>query len=66
MIKWKRSDDGYATSHCGQWKISPLYFGCVNPQWYELHHDGTKIGSMFETQRDAKTEADRRTVIEAL
>ena len=60
MIKWHRSVDGYVRSHCGRWKINPLYCGCINPQWFELYMDGAKVGgSWFETQRAAKEEADK-------
>lgn len=58
MIRWRRSNDSYATSHCGRWKISPLFWGCIHPQWFELRRDDVKIDSMFETQRAAKVMAD--------
>jgi len=58
-VKWKRSDDGYASSHCGRWKIVPLYCSCVKPQFFDLYRDGKKVRSMMASQREAKLEADR-------
>lgn len=58
-VKWKRSDDGYANSHCGHWKIVPLYCSCVKPQFFDLYRDGKKVRSMMASQREAKMAADR-------
>jgi len=65
-IKWKRSHEGFVDSHCGRWRISPLYCGCVNPQFYELRDNGKKVGSWYNTQADAKQKAHEKMVIESL
>jgi hypothetical protein len=67
MVRWNRSDEGFATSKCGRYKIEPLYWGCVRPQSYQLVRvvtwDGRitseRIGSFFATQRDAKEAANQ-------
>ena len=56
-IRWKRSQEGFADSHCGHWSIHPLYCSCVKPQFFDLYRDGKKIRSMLATQRAAKLEA---------
>jgi hypothetical protein len=56
-IRWKKSEDGYVTSHCGRWTISPLYWGCVNAQMYELSLDGVPVDRFCATQKEAKASA---------
>ena len=58
-IRWKRSNDGYAESHDGAWRIVPLYCGCTRPQDYELVRNGVVVATMCGTQRGAKDAADR-------
>lgn len=58
-IRWKRSNDGFVESHCGEWSIVPMYWGCVNPQVYNLLRRGEVVSGMCGTQRDAKEDADR-------
>lgn len=59
MIRWKRAQDGFVESHCGRWRIVPLYCGCVNPQAYKLKMNGEVVAWFCGTQRDAKAEAER-------
>lgn len=54
MIRWKRANDGFVESHCGRWRITPLYWGCVNPQSYELWRDDKKVEGHIATQAEAK------------
>lgn len=35
-VAWKRSSDGFCESADGKWHITPLYCGCVKPQFFEL------------------------------
>ncbi len=68
-IRWKRSDEGYVESHCGDWFINPLYCGTTRPVWYELRdcRDGRYIKrGTHETQADAKDEAERVLRVEGL
>lgn len=63
MIKWRRAQEGFVDSHDGQWKITPEYWSCVNPQAYSLSRkraDGKweRVASSCATQRDAKAEAE--------
>lgn len=53
VIRWKRSVDGYVESHCGRWRIRPLFWGRVNPQSFELLREGIVMGTR-NTQRAAK------------
>lgn len=57
-IRWKRSTEGYCDSHCGRWKITPLYCGRVKPQFFDLYRDGQKVALMLSSQRQAKDRAD--------
>lgn len=59
MISWKRANDGFVESHCGHWKITPLYWGCTRPQLFELWRDGKKVAGHCATQKEAKAEAKR-------
>jgi len=52
-IRWKRADDGFVSSHCGLWQITPKYGGLTRPESYELHFNGKVIGS-GATQRECK------------
>jgi hypothetical protein len=60
VVKWGRSEDGYVRSKCGRWQITPLFWGCVRPQQYQLKKDGELVGT-FPAQRDAKHHADYLT-----
>lgn len=53
-IKWGRSEDGYVDSKCRRYKIKPLYFGCVKPQWFEARYYAEVISRWCSTQREAK------------
>jgi hypothetical protein len=57
VIRWKRSSDGFAESHCGRWRITPEYWSCVEPQAFTLHRDGKIVARGCSTQRDAKDTA---------
>ena len=59
MIKWGRSQEGYVTSKCGRFEISPKFWGNANPTGYELTFCSQKIGDFeYETQAQAKEEAE--------
>lgn len=58
-VKWHPSDDGFVESHNGDWRIVPCYAGCTRPQDYQLWYSGKCIGSMFQTQREAKEYAEQ-------
>jgi hypothetical protein len=63
-IAWKPSEDGFAESKDGHWRIVPLHCGCVKPQWFELKRDGKVVSGWLNTQREAKDEADRLCSLE--
>jgi hypothetical protein len=58
-IRWKRANDDFVESHDGHWRITPLYWGCVSAQMYELWRDGKRVASHCSTQREAKEDAER-------
>lgn len=58
MIHWKRSREGFVESRCGRWKITPEYWGCVDPQAFTLHRDNTIVVRNCATQREAKQDAE--------
>lgn len=58
MIEWKRSNDGFAESKCGRYRITPLYFSCVKPQSFTLWRGSVRVVYMAGTQREAKQSAD--------
>lgn len=63
VILWKRSRDGFVESHCGEWRIVPLFCACTRPQDYELWRCGAvrhwKVAArMCGTQRGAKDAAE--------
>lgn len=67
MIQWHKSFEGHVSSYCGRFHISPLYWGCVNPQGYELHYRSKgglliKIPCNFDTQTQAKIAADKHFI----
>lgn len=64
-IRWKRPDDGFVESHCGHWKITPLYWGCTRAQMFELWRDGKKVTGYCSTQKEAKRDANRINRAEA-
>ena len=61
MIRWKRAKDDYVESYCGNWWVTPNYWGCTRPQSYTLMRkvDGHwKISDRdCATQREAKESA---------
>lgn len=66
MIRWKPADDGFVESHCGRWRITPIYGGGTRPESYSLFEVGadgrwTRRGWYEPTQREAKEHADRLT-----
>jgi hypothetical protein len=58
-VKWGRANDGFVSSKDGRWRITPLYCGCVNPQFYELWFNDKLVSGSNSTQREAKEEAER-------
>lgn len=58
-VRWKQAVEGFVHSHCGRWRIVPLYCGCTRPQMYELLRDDKVVSGSCSTQREAKDEADR-------
>ncbi len=56
-IRWKRSTGDYAESHCGRWRITPIYGGLTRPESYKLQLDGKVVGS-GQTQRECKAIAE--------
>jgi hypothetical protein len=60
MIRWKRANDGFVESHCGEWFITPLYCGCTRPQAFELRHKDNYAKALGEhqTQKEAKEWAE--------
>lgn len=60
-IRWKRSRDGFVESHCGEWRIVPLFCTCTRPQDYELWRRGKIAARMCGTQRGAKDAAEAIT-----
>jgi len=65
-IKWGKSSDGNVYSKCGEYQISPLYWGSCSAQGYELtvvnnrNDSGVKERLVFncDTQAEAKIKAD--------
>lgn len=58
VIRWGRSEDGFAESTDGWWRIVPSYAGCTRPQDYQLWHGSKLVGSLFATQQEAKEYAE--------
>jgi len=58
-INWGRSEEGYCTSKCGRFEISPLWCGRVKPIFWKLKDKktGRETQSCF-TQREAKLTAE--------
>lgn len=55
MIAWGKSDDGYCSSKCGRFHISPRWFGRVKPTCYRLLDRARNVKSeASKTQREAK------------
>jgi hypothetical protein len=52
-IRWKRSTGHFVESHCGRWRIEPIYGGLTRPESYVLRLDGKAIES-GSTQRECK------------
>jgi hypothetical protein len=59
LIKWRRSTGDHVESHCGRWRISPLYCGRTRPEAFLLWDHEKSVGE-FQTQRDAKADAQDR------
>jgi hypothetical protein len=57
-VDWRRSTGDYVESHCGRWRITPIYGGCTRPERYELRLDDRVVGG-GENQRECKEDADR-------
>ncbi len=65
MVYWGKSKDGHIESKCGEYTISPLYWGCCTAQGYELtvvnsvNSRGVKVRTTFnfDTQSEAKIKA---------
>lgn len=57
-IRWKKAVEHHVESHCDRFKITPLYWGGVDPVEYQLWFLGKKAG-LFSLQREAKAGADR-------
>jgi hypothetical protein len=59
-IQWTKSREGYCTSKCGRFSISPLWCGRVKPVFWHLRDNqtGRETRSAF-TQREAKATAQR-------
>lgn len=66
MIKWKRPNDGFCYSRDGEWRIVPLFCGCVKPQFFDLYYKNEKICSMLFTQREAKERAEEVLTLKML
>jgi len=58
MVKWNKSEDGYCESKCGRFKITPQWWGRVQPQEYKITDKVTEKKSAFSTQRNCKKWAD--------
>jgi len=58
-VRWKRANDGFVSSHCGRWRITPVYGGLTRAEWYELWHDDKSVSGHCATQREAKEDAER-------
>lgn len=64
-VHWKRANDGFVESHCGRWRITPLYCGCTRPQSYELWFDNQSKG-WYSSQREAKDDVRDRLAAKLL
>ena len=58
FVKWHRSAEGFVESKCGRFRIAPKFQGCTTPKSYELIDGRATRGSLFESQRDCKLEAE--------
>jgi hypothetical protein len=59
-LRWKRSQEQHAETHCGEFHIHPQYWGCVSARSFQLRRGqghGEYVGT-FDTHRDAKAKAD--------
>lgn len=61
-VRWQRARDGFVYSHCGRWRIVPLYCGGTRPELFDVYLDDRKVGSWCSTQKEAKEEAERIAV----
>jgi len=69
MLKWKRSEEGYTTTHDGHFEIEPRFNHSVAPSHFSLYHyptpgdarTRTQVRGYCDTQRDAKAAAERYT-----
>lgn len=57
-ILWAKPRDGFVSSRCGRFTISPVYCGSTRPETYSLFYksgtDERKLGDFHANQRDAK------------
>ena len=64
QIRWNRSEEGYVTSKCGRFSISPLFYGRTTAQDYVVEYKADastpsrKVGTC-STIREAKADAQR-------
>jgi hypothetical protein len=56
-IRWKRPTEHFVVSHCGLWRITPIYGGLTRPESYQLLFHGQVVGS-GQTQRECKLDAE--------
>lgn len=67
-LRWQRSSEGFAVSHCAHYQIEPEYWGRCNAQSYRLVYfpnaktfkGSVRLGS-HDTQRAAKQRAQDHT-----
>jgi hypothetical protein len=59
VVRWKRAAGDHVESHCGRWRISPLYCGRTRPEAFVLWDGERQLGE-FMNQRDAKVDAEER------
>jgi len=66
-IKWNRSEDGFTSSKCGRFTITPMFRGCERPTGFKVQDNATgRCLGERETQRDAKETAEMQLDYEAL
>ena len=57
-VRWHRSREGFVTSYCKRWDISPEYWGQTSPRNYVLKNRETKESLRFDTQKECKEYAE--------
>jgi len=53
-VQWGRSEDGYAESKCGRFRIIPIFAGRVQPIWYQVIDKETGDKAQRDTQHECK------------